>query len=168
MTDREAKTLEMDAGGGASASHSRAVVYDRAVVVEGLAATEANLHTLLRVYGQRLERGTAMTAACSTDQGVSEAEQATAAAAAALPELQHHATAFLASAKALDDHFIALQDAAGDESAASISQEIEQLKAELAEKDSLLAKQADSLVKWQLLFAKLAADATAMADDPEA
>ena len=90
------------------------------------------------------------------------------AAPAALPELQHHVTAFLASAKALDDQFAAVQVTAGGESAASVSEEVDRLKAELATKDALLAKQSDNLVKWQLLFAKLAADATAMADDPEA
>ena len=152
----------------ASASGDAAISYDRAAALEELAAVETNLRTLLEVYRQRLEREGEATATGSEEQeGPKADQQAAAAAAAALPELQHHATAFLASAKALDDQFAALQ-AAGGETAASVSQEIEQLKVELAEKDVLLGKQADNLVKWQMLFAKLAADATAMADDPEA
>lgn len=138
--------------------------YDRAAALAELAAVETNLHMLLAVYGQRLERE-----AAGAGGGVAGADQQVAVAApAALPELQHHVTAFLASAKALDDQFAAVQVTAGGESAASVSEEVDRLKAELATKDALLAKQSDNLVKWQLLFAKLAADATAMADDPEA
>lgn len=138
--------------------------YDRATALAELAAVEANLHMLLTVYRQRLERETA-----GAGGGVADANQQMAVASApALPELQHHVTAFLASAKALDDQFAAVQVTGGGESAASVSEEIDRLKAELAAKDALLAKQTDNLVKWQLVFAKLAADATAMADDPEA
>jgi hypothetical protein len=149
------------------------VVFDRATALAELAAVETNLHMLLTVYGQRLERQHGTAAASVADQEMLQADQqaetaAAAAAAAALPELQHHAVTFLASAKALDDQFAAVQGVAGGESAASISQEITQLKEELAEKDALLTKQGDNLVKWQMLFARLAANATSMADDPEA
>jgi len=152
----------METVGGAAAAPSRPAAFDRDAALAELAAVEVNLHTLLDVYRQRLEREASAGGAPATD------EHAAAAAAAALPELQHHAGAFLASAKALDDQFAALEVAAGAGSAANVRQEIAQLKAELAEKDALLERQAHNLAKWQLLFAKLAEDATAMADDPEA
>ncbi len=157
----------MEGGGDA-----RDVVFARVTALAELAAVERNLHMLLTMYGQRLDRQNGTTAALVVDQEPVQSEQqqemATAAEAAALPELQHHVAAFLESAKALDDHFAALEGAVGDESATSVGKEIERLKAELAQKDALLAKHGDNLVKWQMLFAKLAADATAMADDPEA
>ena len=162
--DKTLKRRWMEGGGDACE-----VVFDRSTALAELAATETNLHMLLTVYGQRLERQNRLAAGSLPSQETPAAnQQAEMAVTAALPELQHHAASFLASAKALDDQFAAVQDAAGGESAACISQEIVQLKAELAEKDALLAKQGDNLVKWQMLFAKLAADATSMADDPEA
>eukprot|EP01043_Picozoa_sp_COSAG02_P061022 COSAG02_NODE_8107_length_2707_cov_17.269555_2_plen_154_part_00 len=144
------------------------VVFDRATALAELTAVETNLHMLLKVYAQRLDRQNGTMAVRELVQTEHQQETAAAAAAAALPELQHHVGAFLASAKALDDHFAALEGAVADESATSVSKEIGELKAELAAKDALLAKQGDNLVKWQMLFAKLSADATAMADDPEA
>ena len=140
-------------------------MYDRDAAIAELTTLETSLRTLLEVYGQRLERESSGT---NGSVEVPTTDRQAATAAAALPELQHHAAAFLASAKALDDQFITIQATGGGDPAAAIRQEIDHLKAELAEKDALLSKQGDNLVKWQMVFAKLAADATVMADDPEA
>ena len=150
----------MEGAGAASA----AAVYNREAALAELGRVEGHLHTLLDVYRQRLERGGGAAAAARA--GVPDV-------AAALPELQHHSSAFLCAAKALEEHFAALSTASDTTgSAASLQAEsnsptrpppqpdpppdrllaitVSTLEAELHAKDDLLARQAENLVSWQV------------------